>query len=119
MVVFPEPFLARGKYKNSQFGKNQKWKISGMQGGGRMDEKQIREIFDESGYSALGQSLSFKLWLSGVMEHSGDGDNPLELLFESCSFDDGEPILFDQFLFQLRLISSADERNCLPIGYWL
>lgn len=118
MVVLPEPFLAWGKYKNSLFGKNQKWKISGMQGGGRMDEKQIREIFDEAGYSALGQSLSFKLWLSGVMEHSGAGDNPLELLLEACSFDDGEPILFDQFLFQLRLVSSADERNCLPIGYW-
>jgi hypothetical protein len=83
-----------------------------------MDERQIREIFDEAGYRELGESLSFKLWLSGEMDHSVPGENPLELLLEACSFNEGEPILFDQFLYQLRLIRSVDERNFLPIGYW-
>jgi hypothetical protein len=83
-----------------------------------MDERQIREIFDEAGYSALGESLSFKIWLSGEMDHFLPGDNPLEILLDACSFNEGDPILFDQFLFQLRLIRSVEERNCLPIGYW-
>jgi hypothetical protein len=87
-------------------------------GGSRLNEEQIREAFEESGYPVLGKALGFKLWLSGEMDLSSLEENPLELLLEASSFNDGEPLAFDSFLFQLRQFRSVCERNCLPIGYW-
>lgn len=66
-----------------------------------MDRQQIEDVFDSMGYYHLREKLPFKLWLSGVLNDEETGF--LESFLETYSFEDDQGLLFDDFMFHLRI----------------
>ncbi|WP_226641995.1 hypothetical protein [Mesobacillus subterraneus] len=81
-----------------------------------MGEKEMQDMFEWAGLSDVYEQHGYKMWLSGLEEHID-----VELLdhfSDAYSFESAETMIFDEFLFHLRIFKNISKNNELPRRFW-
>jgi hypothetical protein len=81
------------------------------EGGVNMENSEMKEIFDDFGWSQIYDKHHYKIWLTGLAEDLQE--DVLSAYLEAYSYEDAENQCFDEMLYQLRTFKYVYEKNNL------
>lgn len=81
-----------------------------------MGEKEMQEMFEWAGLSAVYEQHGYKMWLSGL-EETIDAEL-LDRFSDAYSFESAEALYYDEFLFHLRVFKGISKNTDLPTRFW-
>lgn len=77
-----------------------------------MEADMIEDLFDASGYDFLYRKFHYQMYVTGLFDRVSD-PALLESFLSCYSFENGQPLIFDEFAFHFRIFEHLYHANDL------